>query len=232
MYQTNTKKYRSIENCRSKYSSKLRSNLKRFDKNLPLDFTRSYLEDRISRSDSRWIGLIRRERWKRVERDRVKSTEGGLGNFAETRDRSWLEFGSRVVGKRSPRSRNRNYHSIVRCQSNPIPARRRDHPRTPSQQPRVIARSTAEEKGLQSIGLILGRALNSTDVTLPRFPFCIEFPGGNYETRPRRRGMIFVTFERRGIGCVIGAGGEGERLETMINFRDDGAEFASPSISK
>lgn len=158
--------------------------------------------------------------------------EGGLGNFAETRDRSWLEFGSRVVGKRSPRSRNRNYHSIVRCQSNPIPARRRDHPRTPSQQPRVIARSTAEEKGLQSIGLILGRALNSTDVTLPRFPFCIEFPGGNYETRPRRRGMIFVTFERRGIERVIGAGGEGERLETVINFRDDGAEFASPSISK
>lgn len=82
MYQTNTKKYRSSENCRSKYSSKLRSNLKRFDKNLPLDFTRSYLEDRISRSDSRWIGLIRRERWKRVERDRVKSTgERGARQF-------------------------------------------------------------------------------------------------------------------------------------------------------
>lgn len=44
--------------------------------------------------------------------------------------------------------------------------------------------------------------------------------------------MIFVTFERRGIERVIGAGGEGERLETVINFRDDGAEFASPSISK
>lgn len=81
---------------------------------------------------------------------------------------------------------------------------------SPSQQPRVIARSTAEEKGLQSIGLILGLGLNSTDATLPRFPFCIEFPGGNYETRPRRRGMIFVTFERRGIGCVIGAGGGGD----------------------
>lgn len=99
-----------------------------------------------------------------METCRTRSGEkraGGLGNFAETRDRSWLELGSRLVGKME--KQELPLHCAVSKQPDPR-KERSSLPLLSSSSSRVIARSTesvGEEKGLQSIGLILGRALNT-----------------------------------------------------------------------
>lgn len=122
-----------------------------------------------------------------METCRTRSGEkraGGLGNFAETRDRSWLELGSRLVGKME--KQELPLHCAVSKQ--PDPRKERSSSPLLFQQPSY---RPLHGIGGRRKGVTINRTNSRTgpeyvaDVTLPRFSFCIEFPGGNYERRPR-----------------------------------------------